>query len=130
MLLQEQFQGDAWKVLVTSIFLKRTRGTQVKRVIAFFFNLFPTPERFICHSSYITELLIKSLGFSKRRTQELQDVASYLLLHGQPRSRTEVKMIHGVGDYVADAYAIFVLNDLNVNPKDYALRRYVNGYKL
>ena len=37
-LVREEYEGDAWKIIVCSILLNRTRGEQVKGVVRAFFR--------------------------------------------------------------------------------------------
>ena len=124
-LIQEQYRGDAWKVLVSSLFLKRTRGDVVEKIIRDFFKRFPHPQDFLQETRENIEELIRPLGLWRNRAKEIKNIASWLVENGTPKTRDEVLSIKGAGGYVADSYSIFVLEDFSVSPKDEKLKAYL-----
>lgn len=124
-LLQEACDGDAWCVLVTSLCLKRTRRSQAQPVVDALLDRYPTPAALRRADRDDLEELLRPLGLWRTRTEELERVAGHLAEEGSPETREEVLGWHGVGKYVADSYAIFVLGDPSVEPDDGALRRHL-----
>lgn len=127
-LIQEDYVGDAWKVLVASLFLKRTTGRQVRPVLKKFFEVFPKPTLELSKGRKLEDIeeIIRSLGLWRKRAKEISNIAMHLYTFGDPKTKEKASLINGVGEYVANAYAIFVLGDLTVKPNDEKLRYYLD----
>ena len=128
-LLQENFPRDPWKVLVTSILLKKTRGIQVEKILEKFFNTYPTPEKIICADRSVIRQSIKPLGFWRRRSEEIRKAAEKFVEKGAPKTREDVLEFNGVGEYVADSYCVFILGELEIKSNDKKLIEYVRSIK-
>lgn len=126
-LLQERYEPDPWPVLVSSLCLKRTRRIQAEPVVETLLDRYSTPQTF-CHADKSeVEDLLRPLGLWRRRVDELERVADHLFEDGPPDSKESVLEWYGVGEYVANCYAIFVLGDQSVNPDDEKLREFLEG---
>ena len=124
-LLQERYAPDPWPVLVVSMLLKMTQGRQVEPLLDRFFKSFPNPEDLLGVDEDKVRQVIKPLGLWRQRAGELRAIARRLVEEGTPGSKEEAKEIHGVGEYVSNAYSIFVLGDRSVEPEDDSLKRYL-----
>jgi A/G-specific adenine glycosylase len=116
--------GEPWRVLATGCLLKVTRKEQVYPRLQPFFEQFPTAERLLAGSLRQLQRLLFPLGLWRKRADELRKIAQRLVRQGPPRTRLDAEALYGVGDYVADCYALFVLRDYSRRPRDYALRHY------
>ena len=122
-LLQEKYNGDAWKVLVYSLFLKRTTRKQVESILDVFFLEYPDPQSFLRASTNRVHRLIKPLGLYDKRALELKDLATELV-NDRLQTREDILSIKGCGKYVADCFDIFVLHR-DANPTDKQLKKYL-----
>jgi methyl-CpG-binding domain protein 4 len=120
-LLQERYAGDGWRVLVTCIFLNQTARRQVEPVLEAFFARWPSAEDAAQAEIDEVEVLLRPLGLSKARARNLVAMSRAFVAGGW-MSPLELP---GIGRYGADAWAIFVEGDIDIEPADHALRRYV-----
>lgn len=82
-LIEELFSDDPWKLLMSTIFLNRTRRIQVDRILCKFFERYPTPQDVIAKEGSEAEkshcdneqneieirTMIRPLGFNHRRAK-------------------------------------------------------------
>lgn len=122
-LLQERYADNAWAVLVASMCLKRTTRAQAEDAVTELLDRYPTAEAFRRADSGDVKALLRPLGLWRTRTEELFRLAERLSQHAAPETKAAVLEFHGVGEYVANSYAIFVLGDDSVEPVDEELRR-------
>jgi methyl-CpG-binding domain protein 4 len=125
-LLQLRFKDDPWKVLVCCVLLNRTSRKQVDPIIDVLFEAYPSPSAMA--RARVGELreLMRPLGFSFQRAQRLVDLSDEWEALGPDPSYESIGTLSGVGPYARDAYRLFVLNDLTVEPEDKKLRQWVN----
>lgn len=116
--------GDPWQVLATACLLKVTRKQQVYPRLRRFFQRYPLPQHLLAARTTVLRHVLFPLGLWRKRAEELRRIARGLLAQGPPRTRGEAEALYGVGEYVADCYALFVLRDYSRQPRDYALRHY------
>lgn len=126
-LLQEQYEPDPWSVLVASLCLKRTQRSQAEPAVETFIHRYSTPEAFRHADRSAVADLLRPLGLWRKRVDELGCVAEHLLEDEPPDSKDTVLEWHGIGEYVANSYAIFVLEDRSVEPDDEKLRAFLEG---
>jgi len=130
-LLQLRYRGEPWKLLVCCILLNRTRRSQgVDRVAEELFRRWPTPRTLADAPHLPLVRLLTPLGFQRRRALSLRRFAEDWTWLGAlyqgttPAASTELRAMHGVGDYAFDAYRLLVLGDLSVPPRDKELLRW------
>ena len=116
--------GDPWRVLATACLLKVTRKEQFYPLLEHFFRRYPTPQRLLAGRVAALRRMLFPLGLWRKRAQELRRIACGLVAHGPPRSWDEAEALYGVGEYVEDYHAVFVLQDYSRQPHDYALKHY------
>lgn len=126
-LLQEQYEGEAWPVIVVSLSLKRTQRAQAEDIVTELLNRYPTPEDLLRAEPSDVSSLIKPLGLWREQTEELGRVAKRLTEDGEPKSRDDILEWYGIGEYVANSYSIFVLGDHSLEPNDEKLRQFLEG---
>ena len=101
-LIEEFYINDPWKLLISTIFLNRTRRIQVDRILYKFFNKFPTPQDVVAcigdddddevcnHQNEETEVIISTmirpLGIHHRRAKGImQFTRDYMQLIGHKK---------------------------------------------
>lgn len=127
-LVQEEYEGNGWKVVVSSILLNRTRGEQVKGVIEEFFARWPTPESVSKMDEQPIAKLITPLGLMNTRANKIVRL-SLAWQDSPPKNVEELRKLPGVGDYAIDSYRIFVLGERNFQPQDSVLKQYISRGK-
>lgn len=122
-LIQQEFQHDPWKMLVGCIMLNQTSNKNVRQVIYTFFDRWPTPQSVV---NAVTEDIvehIRPLGFYNIRARRLQRFSHEYIT----KTFNSPSELHGIGKYATDSYEIFIRGNLNVDPTDKILLRYLNG---
>jgi methyl-CpG-binding domain protein 4 len=122
-LIQQEFQHDPWKMLIGCIMLNQTSNKNVRQVIYSFFDRWPTPQSVINANPIDIIEHIRPLGFYNVRTRRIQRF-SHEYITKTFKSASE---LHGIGKYANDSYEIFINGNLNVNPTDKILLKYLNG---
>ena len=124
-LIQEKYAHDPFKMLVGCIMLNQTNNKQVWEVVENFFNRFPSAESISEDSFSEIREITRTLGFYNRRSNQIIKFSNDWL--NKPFKR--VSELYGIGKYAEDSYEIFVNRNLNVNPTDKVLLKYlrING---
>jgi methyl-CpG-binding domain protein 4 len=122
-LIQQEFQHDPWKLLIGCIMLNQTSNKNVRQVIYSFFNKWSTPQSVINADPDDIREHIRSLGFYNVRTSRIQQFSREYI----EKRFIRASELHGIGKYADDSYEIFIKGNLNVNPTDKILIRYLAG---
>lgn len=126
-LLQEELEGDPWKVFVCCIFCNLTKRRTAEPYFWEVLKRWPRPELLAAVKLDELTSLIQPLGLSQRRAKALKKM-SYEFIHSDWKD--DPASLYGIGKYASDAYRIFVLDEWEkVEPKDGALVNYVNWRK-
>ncbi len=99
---------EPWHVLMAEMCLHRTRADQVAPVFEALLKLAPTPQEMVEHAEEALEVM-RSLGL-RWRAENIVKVAQALVevFDGVvPETDLELRMLPGVGDYVAQAVLCF-----------------------
>jgi len=120
-LLQEIYQKDPWRVLISCMMLNQTTRTQVDQVRFEFFKRWPTPEKAARADQHQMSEVIKTLGLMNRRS------ASIIKMSQQYSSGEWVRAIDlfGIGQYGHDSFDIFINGNLKIKPQDKELKKYM-----
>jgi methyl-CpG-binding domain protein 4 len=102
-----------------------TSRKQVDKIREEFFNRYPDPESARSADPIEMEDLIKGLGFRKKRTDTIQRFSNDWVT----RKWSEPKELYGIGKYAQDSWEIFQKGNLNVEPTDGVLIKYLNWAK-
>ncbi len=124
-LVQEDFLGDPWKVLMCCIMLNLTSHKQVRPMVHRFFERFSSPDDIIDAGTEEIISFIRPLGMYNRRTSTMKKF-SEAYLSFDPTD--DPKKLPGIGQYGADAYDILINNDYSIQPDDGPLTEYVTWY--
>lgn len=122
-LIQQEFQHDPFKMLIGCIMLNQTSNKNVRQVIYTFFDRWPTPNSVINADPNQIKEHIRPLGFYNRRTSTIMKFS----LEYIQKSFNQASELYGIGKYANDSYEIFINGNLNVNPTDKILIKYLNG---
>ncbi|XP_048588363.1 methyl-CpG-binding domain protein 4-like [Nematostella vectensis] len=120
-LVQETLFHDPWKLLVSSIFLNRTAGTQAIPIMWEFFRRYPdAAEASKADPGPISDLL-RPLGLHEKRAKALVQFSAEFL----SRDWIYPDTLYGIGKYGSDSYRIFFLGEWkDVKPEDHKLNLY------
>lgn len=112
-LIQERYYPDEWKVLVCCLLLNRCRGETVRGVVDKLFQRFP--DAHTVTEADVGELtdILRPLGFQNQRAKRLVEFSRAFMSGWR-----DVRELPGVGDYAADCYRIFFLEELGDEPPD------------
>ena len=122
-IIQQEFQHDPWKMLIGCIMLNQTSNKNVRQVIYTFFERWPNPQSVINADPNEIREHIRPLGFYNRRTLTIQKFSREYI----EKTFNRASELHGIGKYADDSYEIFIRGNLNVNPTDKILRRFLAG---
>jgi methyl-CpG-binding domain protein 4 len=123
MIIQQEFQHDPWKMLIGCIMLNQTSNKNVRQVIYSFFDKWPTPQDVVNADPNEIREHIRPLGFYNIRTNRIQRFSHEYIV----KTFTSASELYGIGKYANDSYEIFIKGNLNVDPTDKILRRFLNG---
>lgn len=99
-----------FEVLLTEMFLKRTRAETVDSHLPDIFSELNTPEQVVKMDQDELIDLIRPFGLYNRRSKNIKNVCGSIIeqFGGQPpRTRDELLEINGIGEYIADAIRCF-----------------------
>lgn len=120
-LLQEIYNENPWKVLICCIMLNCTSRKQVDQVRDEFFTKYPDPESAISSDPDEMAKVISLLGFKNKRTRTIKRFSSdWLTLKWK-----EPIELYGIGKYAQDSWEIFQKGNLDVEPTDGVLHKYL-----
>lgn len=124
-LIQEHLWPNEWLILVCCQLLNRTSRKQVEKILPHFIKKWSSPQLLLKSNKNDVELLIKSLGFSKKRTDLLFKMSEEYL-HKNWNNASELP---GIGKYGSAAHDIFCKGIVSKTPpNDHALKKYVEWY--
>lgn len=98
-----------YRVLISEIFLTRTKAAQVEPVYSEFIKIYPTLKDFLNLNLNKVKRIIKSLGLLNR-AEVLKEISNTLKkdYNGKiPNTISELKLLKGIGDYGAGAILCF-----------------------
>lgn len=119
-LLQEIYHPDTWKILVCTIMLNQTTGTQVHAVIKEMFRRWPNAKAMANADKRELQRLIKPCGLWKVRSERLIRFSQEFIW----KDWVEPKELYGIGQYAQHSFEIFV-KGLKIRPQDKELKKYV-----
>jgi methyl-CpG-binding domain protein 4 len=122
-IIQQEFQHDPWKMLIGCIMLNQTSNKNVRQVIYSFFDKWPTPQSVIEADPVEIREHIRPLGFYNLRTTRIQRFSQEYIT----KSFSNASELYGIGKYADDSYEIFIKGNLNVQPTDKILLRFLAG---
>eukprot|EP00112_Aurelia_sp_Birch-Aquarium-sp1_P024943 Seg808.1 transcript_id=Seg808.1/GoldUCD/mRNA.D3Y31 product="Methyl-CpG-binding domain protein 4" protein_id=Seg808.1/GoldUCD/D3Y31 len=125
-LIQERLYRDPWRLLVSTIFLNRTKGTCSIPIMWKFLELWPNPETAMHADWKEISVLLQPLGLQDQRARRLIRFSREYLT----KDWTYPEELHGIGKYGNDSYRIFCLGEWrDVEPMDHKLNLYHDWLK-
>lgn len=121
LMVQQQIKNE-WEHMVGVIMLNQTHRKQVKRVLPKFLQKFPTPESILKSRIIDIEEIVAPLGMTKVRAKRIYRMSVDYLTW----DKKDANMLYGIGKYGSDSYEIFFKNNLNVQPTDKELKKYLS----
>lgn len=115
---------NEWRILVASILLAKTDNVQVRRVLPELFHRWPTFRQMSNADPAEIAGVICPCGFHNVRAGMLVRMSQRYGDGGRP-----VRHLPGVGQYVYDAWRIFVVEDTDFEPEDSVLREWIRRLK-
>lgn len=104
---------NPFQILITELFLQRTRAETVDSKARDFIKRYSSPEHILSDSEKDIYDQVKDLGLGRRRTQALKEIAKYIHkeLNGKiPQNKDKLLGIPHVGKYIANAVLCFTYN--------------------
>jgi len=103
--------------------LNQTSNKNVRQVIYDFFDRWPTPNSILEANEDDIREAIRPLGFYNVRTNRIIRFSHDYI----NKKFNRASELYGIGKYAEDSYEIFINGNLNVEPTDKILIRYLNG---
>ena len=126
LLLQEIYIDDVWKMMICCIFLNQTNRKQVDKIRLEFFNKYPSPKSVINANVEEIKELISVLGFKNKRTNTIVRFSKEYL----SEDWNEPWELYGIGKYGQNSWQMFVKGNLDIEPTDSVLKKYLEKIKL
>ncbi|XP_041972476.1 methyl-CpG-binding domain protein 4-like isoform X2 [Aricia agestis] len=120
-IIEEEFSSNPWAMLVATIFLTKTSGKVARPYMRGFFKVYPTPYHVLSDPPSALERFFENLGLRKRGHMIWK--LSNQFVSSKWRRASD---LCGIGKYGEDAYRIFCLGHLEVDPDDRYLRLYLD----
>ncbi|CAB4488543.1 unnamed protein product [Rhizophagus irregularis] len=128
-LVQETLYYDPWKLLIATMFLNRTRGSQALPIMWKFLEEYPTPQKAVLADVHTLADLLRPLGLQNSRAERIIKFSYAYLLNSNFKTP---KNLFGMGKYAEDSWKLFCEKDDNwmeeygLEPEDKILQLYVN----
>jgi methyl-CpG-binding domain protein 4 len=122
-IIQQEFSHNEYQMLIGCIMLNQTSNKNVRQVIYSFFDRWPTPQSVINADPSEIREHIRPLGFYNIRTNRIIRFSFEYI----NKSFTKAKELYGIGKYADDSYEIFIRGNLDVQPTDKILIKYLAG---
>ena len=124
-LVEERLYSDPWRLLVACIFLNKTTAKVAVPVMDKYFSKWGSPEAASAADELELAQLLQPMGLHKKRAQMLIRFSREYLGPWTSPARD----LHGIGKYGEDAWRLFCCGDLEVQPTDKELLRYLSWYR-
>jgi methyl-CpG-binding domain protein 4 len=109
-----------WYMLNACVLLSRVHPKPVREVMPALIAKYPDPGAMAFADEAELTAMLEPLGLHEKRAKTLIRLARDWLA-GVPR-----KKMYGVGPYAEESWRIFVVGDIDFNPKDLRLAEYVS----
>lgn len=113
--------NGVWQHMTAVIMLNQTGRRPVKTVAPIFWDRWPTPNSFLRAAETDVKEVIRPLGMVNVRYKRLRGMTEDFLTW----QHEDATMLYGIGKYGSDSYEIFFRDNLQVQPADKELKRYL-----
>lgn len=119
-LIQEDYLGKKWEMVVICILLNQTTNQQVRKVLDPLFDFIKNPE--VCSSidPSLISPLIRSTGFCNVKAKRIVDMSKKWI-----SGFSDPSELPGVGKYALESWEIFVNGNEEISPSDKKLKAYL-----
>jgi endonuclease-3 len=111
--LQDQEQGDSFRILIGTILSHRTRDENTTRAVENLFSKYRTPQQLASAPPSVVRRLIRPSGFYNMKTRNIIKVSNQLLdnFGGEvPSTMEELLTLHSVGRKTANCVLVYAFN--------------------
>lgn len=123
-LIQEDYPGDGWKMIVCCILLNQTTNQQVRKILNDLFSLIQSPEVCSTLDPSLISPIIRSTGFSNVKAKRIVEMSKrWISGFSDPRD------LPGVGAYAYDSWKIFILGERDISVSDKKLKYFLDSTK-
>lgn len=120
-LMVQQQVSNSWEMFVGCIMLNQTGRKPVKRILPEFLSRWPTAQSLAIADLAEVEELVRPLGMASVRARRLIKMSQDYLEWDMKDPRS----LYGIGKYGSDSYEIFFRNNLDCQPTDKELKKYL-----
>lgn len=120
----------SFQILITELFLKRTRAKNVEKNIENLIEELKSPEDAVDIDEDVLKEQIRPLGLYNRREKQIKEISHILIdeYEGEvPKTKEKLRKLPGVGPYVSDAVLVLAHNKRKI-PVDTNVARVGNKY--
>ncbi len=132
-LIEELFQNNPWRLLISTILLNRTYREQVDFIMHRLLDKYGDSKSMESAQSNIISDIIRPIGIRYRRAETLirfsREYNCLIVRNNDPFKLTydDIMGLYGCGEYAAQAYIIFIRKEYdNISVSDHALQYYVD----
>jgi len=119
-LIQDEYRGEPWKIMVCCILLNQTSNKQVRPLLDVLFGRFPGPSSVKeCDHLEISEI-IRTTGFQNVKASRIIRMSQKFTLGFKDPIE-----LPGIGKYGVESWKIFVDDFIEFNPSDRRLKEYI-----
>lgn len=122
-MIQEDYLGENWKMVVCCILLNQTTNQQVRKILPDLFELIPDPNSALLVDPDLIQFTIRSTGFSKVKTERIVAMSKKWI-----EGFEDVRELPGVGRYASDSWEIFVNKNHSLEVTDKKLKMYLERF--
>ena len=111
--LQDQEQGDPFRILIGTILSHRTRDENTSKAVENLFSRYKTPQQLASANPSVVRKLIRPSGFYNMKTKNIIKVSRQLLENfgGEvPTTVDELLTLHSVGRKTANCVMVYAFN--------------------
>src|SRR4051812_10337221 len=124
-LFQERLRGRPFWMLIACSLVNLTTWEQARPAFLHIRRTFPSIGALASARPSQLASCLRPLGLWRTRAERLPRMAREWLRAGPPKTYLDVQRLPGCGKYAADSFAVFVLDDLSVEPTDGKLTWYM-----
>lgn len=119
-LIQDEYRGDPWRIMVCCILLNQTSNKQVRPLLENFFNRYPSPESIRENDHLEISEMIRTTGFQNVKAQRIIKMSQKYC-----EGFDDPKLLPGIGKYGVESWRIFVDDFIDFSPNDKRLSEYI-----
>jgi endonuclease III len=123
-LIQEDYLNDPWKMMVCCILLNQTNNKQVRPILESVFGLIPNPNSAVECDQDSLAAVIKTTGFQNVKASRIKKLSEKW-----GSGFSDVEELPGIGKYGKESWEIFINKNLDIDPTDKKLKKYLEDIR-